>query len=286
MNNVSDVDDDIDNDVDGGDDEPGSPKRKKPRVDKGKKVTKPGLFGSGMFSMYQNMFTPGQTVISGNGFTGPLIHVESKSGFNASVGYGNSKVGEQVMTDMHAYGVMGMQRSMKEAAYVAQYNKIAVVKHAFHPSSISMMIQSLVYMIKERMKMLNQQIDLDDVTKQISLGLMVDLNAALELMASGLTWCKPEKVGMVIARAVMLDQHDKAKTNGISKLITEAGMLAAIQQSQAGSNTVYGGYKGIKRNKKRKSVCFKFRDTGSCPWGNECRFAHVPDNGGNKDEKK
>ena len=283
MNNVS-------------DEEIKSPKQKKPRVEKEIEEKNKSLKGNfGLFSGFFGGIHGNIRASSGlSRYAMPNMGLNfatgssSNAGENAGYGGFKEKVGECVMFDMHRQGTMGMQRSMKESTDVAYFNKSAIVKHAFRPASIPMTIQTALFMNKQRLKMLDQQDVSDDVKAQICAGLMVDLDRALQLIACGLTWCKSEAVGMVVARALMLDQQNKDKTKSISELLAEGGMYSAIQQSQSSSNTLYGGYRGIKKNKKReRGVCYDFRDKGSCRFGSKCRYSHdINDNENKKDEKK
>ena len=278
------------------DEEIKSPKQKKQRIEnepeqKNEPLTsKFGLFSGFIGGIHGN-------VQAQTGFTrysmpnvGLQFAVGSSSNAGVNAGYAGfkEKVGERVMIDMHGVDIMGMQRSMKESAEVSFFNKSAVVKHAFSPSSIPMMLQSILFMNKERLILLNQQDMSADVKAQIYAGLMFDLDAAFQLAICGLTWCKPETVGMVVTRALMLDQHNKDKAKSIKDLLAEGGIYAAIQQSQSRSNTIYGGYKNKKRNKKKeKGVCYDLRDKGFCRYGSDCRYSHdLSEKGDKKDQKK
>ena len=262
-----------------------SPQQKKQRVDEdGKEKNESSKHRFGLFT---GIFGAPRYAMPSMGFNFAAAS-NSSAGENAGYGGLKTKVGEQVMIDMHRTGTMGMQRSMKEAAEVTKFNQAAVVKHAFRPTSISMMIQSLLFMNKQRLMRLDQQdISIEDKALFCA-SLMMDLDASFQLTACGLTYCRSETIGMVISRALMLDQDHKEKTYDISNLLKEAGMLSAIHQAHSNSNTVYGGYKRTKNNKrKEKGVCFLFRDNGSCRFGNKCRYSHdLSANENKKEEKK
>ena len=258
------------------DEEPDSPKPKKQRVEKDVEIIKnkqrfslfAGIRGLNGNNQAQYLFPTNVMPSMGCNFA-----VGSNSIVGSNPGYGSfrEKVGECVMIDMHTNGTMGMQRSMKESAEVSFFNRSAIVKHAYRPSSVPMIIQTVLFMIKERLKKLEQQDMSIELKAQICAGIIFDTDAAFQLVACGITWCSFETVGMVTSRALMLDQHNQDKTKSISTLLAEGGIYAAIQQAQSNSNTVYGSFKGPRKNKKkRRGICFALRDKGSCSYGSKC----------------
>lgn len=257
-----------------------SPKQKKQRMDEKEERS------SNKFSLFSGRHV-GLHGVDQAQFSFPLSSMRGIT--NSSTNYSNSgcgvsreKVGEPVLVNMHKHGIMGMQRSMKESADVAFFNQGSIIKHAFKPSSPPMTLQTLVFMSNGRLQMLEEEDSTPDVKAQILAGLMVDLLNSLQIVACGWTWCRFEQVGLVMSRAHMLDDPTKS----ISTLLAEAGMFSAIQQSQSNSSTVYGGFKGPRKmKKKRKGVCFKFRDEGTCMYGNKCKYSHdLAESGKKKDD--
>ena len=208
------------------------------------------------------------------------------------------KVGEHVVSDMHAHSFMGMQRGMKEAAGVKNYNKTAPIQHEWHPGSISMTIQSVICMYKERMdRFAHQNMGNGDVNVQVALCLLQDQLKAMELVAAGLAFCKATDIRLVVMRALMVDHHDKEKTIRVAQILTEAGIPATNQQAQAGSNSLfgsYGGYNGMTKrtnsgNEKVKDLtCWNWNSKGSCRFGKACKFTHhlSKENGDNEENNK